>query len=88
MNDDTLITITIQFWSVENTGWSGGISWFHIGGTETNPLRFKSFDEAKTFAVRYRDQLEDPSIKWRIVRTIIEKYPSKEITTRVWEELE
>jgi len=27
-------TKTLEFWTVENTGWSGGISWFKTGGTE------------------------------------------------------
>jgi hypothetical protein len=34
------------YYSVENTGWSGGVSWFETGGTHMNPLRFNSYNEA------------------------------------------
>ena len=32
----------IEWWEVENTGWSGGVSWFRTGGTNGDPRRFET----------------------------------------------
>lgn len=69
----------IEFWSVENTGWSGGISWFSTGGSETNPLRFKSEDEAMEYAITCKNELDQDSTKWRVVKTCI--------TSTEWDEM-
>lgn len=54
----------IKYYRVDNTGWSGGISWFE--GT----TRFSTFDEARS------DQRErhwgDDWVKWRITEVTIE----------------
>lgn len=55
------------WWTVENTGWSGGISWFHTGGTDMNPLRFESKHHAWQYAKRAIKDL--PDSKWRLVET-------------------
>lgn len=54
----------IRYFRVDNTGWSGGISWFE-GDT-----RFATFDEARNNQ-RERDWGDD-SIKWRITEVTIQ----------------
>jgi len=74
----------IEFYTVENTGWSGGISWFAHGGTVTNPHRFTSSEEATVYATRSQELSNDPNTLWRIVHTIIERTENKEVLTRTW----
>lgn len=74
----------IQFYTVENTGWSGGISWFTTGGTDVNPLRFKVESEAITYAKRAKAELDQDTTFWRIVRTTIDRTDNKEVITREW----
>ena len=74
----------LSFWTVENTGWSGGISWFKTGGNEANPLRFKSEAEAVNYAVTKKCQFNDPDMLWRVVHTIIERNEESKITTEKW----
>lgn len=54
----------IKYYRVDDTGWSGGISWFE-GDT-----RFATFDEARNNQ-RERDWNDD-SIKWRITEVTIQ----------------
>lgn len=54
------------YYTVENTGWSGGVSWFETGGTRANPLRFNSYNEALEYMKK--SKLDDESIVWRIVK--------------------
>ena len=54
----------IKYYRVDNTGWSGGISWFE-GDT-----RFATFDEARNNQ-RERDWGDD-FIKWRITEVTIQ----------------
>lgn len=54
----------IKYYRVDNTGWSGGISWF-----EGNK-RFSTFDEAKNHYKRM--QWGEGSTFWRIVEVTIE----------------
>lgn len=79
-----MINQMIQFYTVENTGWSGGISWFTTGGTDTNPLRFKTETEAIEFAKRNKTHLNQDTTFWRIVRTTIIRSDNREVTTREW----
>jgi hypothetical protein len=74
----------IEFYTVENTGWSGGISWFAHGGTVTNPHRFNTYAEAEVYAIRSQELYNDPNTLWRIVHTIIERTENKEVATRIW----
>lgn len=68
----------IEFWSVENTGWSGGISWFR------DEQRFDSKYEALEDAFRRKKELNQDTTLWRIVHTTIERKDNKEIITREW----
>jgi hypothetical protein len=74
----------IQFWTIENTGWSGGISWFHSGGTDMNPLRFKTYASAVEYGKKSMKELNQDTTLWRIVQTTIERTDNREVTTREW----
>ena len=74
----------IEFWTVEDTGWSNGISWFRSGGTDVNPLRFKSYDAAYDYAKRKKEEFNQPATKWRVVHTTIERSETKQVTTNIW----
>ena len=54
----------IKYFRVDNTGWSGGISWFE-GGT-----RFATFDEARSN--QRESDWGDDSVKWRIAEVTIQ----------------
>lgn len=74
----------IEFYTVENTGWSGGVSWFHVGGTNMKPLRFKLKSEALTYTTEKKKELDEDTTLWRIVHTTIVRMENKEIITREW----
>ena len=74
----------IEFWTIESTGWSGGISWFHHGGTEMNPLRFKTYTPAIDYGKRARAELNQDTTLWRIVHTTIKTTDNSSVTTRTW----
>lgn len=77
----------IEWWHVENTGWSGGTSWFSTGGTNVNPLRFDSEEDAKTYALKRKQDLDDPNTKWRYMHTTLEREGNKSVTTTEWTEV-
>jgi hypothetical protein len=56
-----------KFWTVESTGWSGGISWFECGSSVYKRLTFKTEQQALDYFDITKKKLKDPSIKWRIV---------------------
>ncbi len=74
----------IEFWTVEDTGWSNGISWFKTGGTDSNPLRFESYDAALSYALDKKERFNQPATKWRAVHTTIDRAEYSEVTTRKW----
>lgn len=74
----------IEFYSVENTGWSGGVSWFTTGGTDMNPRRFTTSEEATTYAQRSKEINDDSNTLWRVVYTTIERTENREVLTRTW----
>lgn len=80
----TDITKTINFWTVENTGWSGGISWFSTGGTDANPLRFKTKYEAINYLIKQKEELNQDTTLWRYVHTTIQRTDNKEVITRTF----
>jgi hypothetical protein len=77
----------IEFWSVEDTGWSGGTSWFMTGGSHMNPLRFLSFDRALEYAIARKKEFNQDTTKWRVVHTVIETSENKRVTTEEWREV-
>ena len=76
---------TLEYWYVENTGWSTGHSWFRSGGNDMNPYRAKSADEAIEYIKENR--WDDPSVKWRYVHLTLEREDNKSVTTEVWTEV-
>lgn len=75
---------TLEYWTVENTGWSGGISWFKTGGTDANPLRFNSEDEAIAYGKKAKKEFDQDTTFWRVVRTTIQRSDNREVITREW----
>jgi hypothetical protein len=72
----------IEWWEVENTGWSNGQSWFSTGGSSANPYRAKSTTEAIAYIESNR--WDDPSVKWRYVHVTIEREDNRSVETREW----
>ena len=68
----------IEFWSVENTGWSGGISWFR------DEVRYDSKYEALESCLKQKEELNQDTTLWRIVHTTIERKDNREVITREW----
>ncbi len=56
----------LRWLEIENTGFSGGISWFPCLGK-----RFDTFKDAKE---KYDDLKWDTDVKWRIVEVILTRY--------------
>lgn len=75
---------TIEFWSIQNTGWSGGVSWFDIGGSETNPMRFDNKYDAFSYADKLKTALNQDTTMWRVVHTTIERKEFQETITKKW----
>lgn len=74
---------TLEYYTVENTGWSGGISWFLVGG-EMTPLRFKTEASATAYALEEKEELDDPDTLWRVVHTTVDRSENREVTIREW----
>ena len=74
----------IEWWEVENTGWSAGQSWFSTG-PKGNEYRAASQLEA----IRYIEETrwDDPSVLWRYVHVTLEREDNKSVETRVWTEV-
>lgn len=71
----------IDYYTVENTGWSGGVSWFK------NDYRFDTFQEALAYAHEQQTELNDPGTFWRVVRVTTVKEGNRETTTREFTKL-
>lgn len=76
----------LEYWTVENTGWSAKQSWLKTGGTRSNPLRFDSFNKALKYAKKEQKE-SDTNTLWRVVYTHIERNDNKEVRTRIYTEL-
>lgn len=76
--------MNLEFWTVENTGWSNGVSWFKIGGSISHPLRFRTASSARAYALTRRQEFSDPITLWKVVHTTIERFENKEVTTTEW----
>lgn len=55
---------TFEHWLVENTGWSGGVSWFD------DKQRYENYAKALSVASNRKNSSSDDSIKWRITHVI------------------
>jgi hypothetical protein len=76
-----------EWWIIENTGWSDGTSWFQSGGSEMNPYRAQSEQEAIDYINERRKDWDDPAVKWRYVHITVEREDNKSVTTKVWTEV-
>ncbi len=74
----------MEWWRVENTGWSNGTSWFPTTRGQ-DICRFESHADALRHIVANR--YEGHPVKWRIVHVTLERLENKSITTEVWEEI-
>lgn len=72
-----------EYWKVQNTGWSGGVSWFDSGGSFREPQRFPDEASARDYIQRAHNRLDDAT-RWRIVRVRIETFSRKRVTTEEW----
>jgi hypothetical protein len=77
----------IEYWIVQNTGWSGGLSWFNIGGSSMNPLRHSSAADAIAYIDAGKVRANDESIKWRYTHTTVDRCDNKTVTTEEWVEV-
>lgn len=71
----------LEYYTVENTGWSGGVSWFR------NDFRFGTLTEAEEHAKAEQESLNDPDTLWRVVKTVVERGDTWESITRTWKQL-
>ena len=78
----------MEWWRVENTGWSNGTSWFESGGTRTHPFRAKSQEEAILYIESSKKLYgADSATKWRYVHVTVQRKENQSITTEVWTEI-
>ena len=64
-----------SWYEPQNTGWSGGVSWFLTGRTKYNVSHYETYEAAKKVNDEYRQWNPDPQIKYRVVQvTQIEKH--------------
>jgi hypothetical protein len=77
----------LEWWRVENTGWSNGRSWFQCGTSLYDPYRAGSEAEAIEYIERQKKSWNDPEIKWRYVHVTLERNENRSVTTEVWTEI-
>lgn len=75
----------LEWWRVENTGWSNGQSWFTVDINQYESRRFKSSAEAIQYIQETR--WDDPAVKWRYVHVTLEREDNKTVTTEIWTEV-
>ena len=78
------MTTVLEWWEVENTGWSNGQSWFPISKCRDN-RRFDS--EADATQIVADNRWDDPQVEWRTVHVTLERSENQTVTTRTWTEV-
>lgn len=68
-----------EYWKVQNTGYSNGVSWFDTGGTEVRPARFESEAAARQFLITNR--WGGAEVKWRLVHVVVATTEDTRITS-------
>lgn len=72
-------TKIVEYWIVQNTGYSAGVSWFVTRAPGREPERFESETTARKF---YRaNHWGDKDVKWRLVHVHIASTPDQRVTT-------
>jgi len=74
-----MATTIVEYWRVQNTGWSAGVSWFDTGGTPSRPATFKFEASARQFVADTR--WADKAVKWRLVHVQVATTPNQRVTT-------
>jgi hypothetical protein len=77
----------IEYWTVQYTGWSGGISWFEYSGSHINPHRYSSAAQAIENIEYGKTLIKDDSTKWRYTHTTVDQCDNKVVTTTLWTEV-
>ena len=70
----------IEYWKVQNAGWSNGVSWFDYGSS----YRFSSYSDAFSNIEKI---IENSDSMWRIVHVTIEKYDNKLVRTEEYQNI-
>lgn len=70
-----------EYWKVQNTGYSNGVSWFDSrgGGSAMNPLRFESEAAARQYLAANR--WGGAEVLWRLVHVVIATTERERVTT-------
>ena len=63
----------VEYWTIENTGWSGGISWFKSRDR---------FDKENVFRIAEKRKSQDRDILFRVVHVTIFRKPDGEVIYR------
>ena len=69
-----MTTNIIEYWKVQNTGWSDGLSWFDYGSS----YRFSSDIDAFS---KMEEIIKESDFMWRIVHVTIETSENKLVKT-------
>ena len=77
----------VEWWKVQNTGWSNGHSWFDCGTSLHDPYRASSEQEAIAYITQQKKSWNEPTMKWRYVHVTLEREDNKSITTEIWTEV-
>lgn len=75
------MTKFLEWWEVETTSWSGGISWF------PNTTRYESAEVAAKKIESAKKYSGDTAIKYRYVHVTVQRELSKETITREYTQL-
>jgi hypothetical protein len=68
MNIRESYTKEYSWYEPQNTGWSGGNSWFTTGETKYNVSHYETYEQAKKVNDAHKEWNPDPSIKYRVIR--------------------
>jgi len=58
-----------EYWVVENTGWSGGASWFR-----SNDDRYTTKEDAVFIAMKYKERLPDSKHRVTHIQKTVESF--------------
>lgn len=70
--------ISHEWYTVENTGWSGGISWF------SSSSRYASADAAIAVIELRKSEINDPEMLWRYAHVRRKVKGNTETITSTW----
>lgn len=72
-------TKIVEYWIVQSTGYSAGVSWFDARIPGREPVRFDSESAARAaYAAMHWGGKE---VKWRLVRVQVASTPDQRVTT-------